>query len=404
MIERITLNLETNEEKEIILVGTAHVSQESADLVRETITCENPDYVGVELCKSRYKTLSKNDRWGQTKIADVIKRGEAYLFLLNILLANFQRKIGDTLDVKPGSEMVEAINVSKDQNIPIALVDRDIQVTLKRAWGAASIIEKFKLFNVLISEFIMNLFGLETESIDKKYIENLKNRDLINELIKELGDTLPCAKKVLIDERDDYIASKILDIPGKKIIVVVGAGHLEGIKARVKEHAMSMSTSKEHSTDTSELETIPRGTGIFKFIKYIIPAIFLFIVIMGYHTGGWDKTYNILILWIIANFIPAVIFALLVMAHPVTIAAAGIASPVTSLFPGVPAGLFASYVESRVRQPKVSDFEGLMKINGLGDLLKNEVAKIMLIFLAVNAGSSIGAVILFPILVAHFAF
>ncbi|MCK5177790.1 MAG: TraB family protein, partial [Candidatus Aenigmarchaeota archaeon] len=222
-IDRIKLK-----DKEIILVGTAHISKKSVELVNETIKKEKPDVVGVELCENRYKTLTDKKKWQNTKITQIIKEGKTYLFLTNLLLGIFQKRMGANVEVIPGAEMIEAINAAKKQKAKIALLDRDIQITLKRAWSKAKFTEKAKLFYGLMEGLIIS------EEVDEKTIEEMKAKDMMSHMVEELGKQMPDAKKVLIDERDIYIANKILDSKGKKIVAVVGAGHIKGIKKHLK--------------------------------------------------------------------------------------------------------------------------------------------------------------------------
>ena len=191
--------------KEIILVGTVHVSPESVQEVRETIERENPDTVGVELCEKRYELLTERKQWEEQEVFKIIREGKVYLFLANLLLSRFQKKVGEELGSEPGAEMLEAIKIAEEHQIPVTLLDREISTTLRRAWHAMGIIEKIKLVYALLA----GLF-VDTEEV----IEELKNHDVITELMEELAEQAPGAKRALIDERDQYIASKIKETEG----------------------------------------------------------------------------------------------------------------------------------------------------------------------------------------------
>ncbi|MGC9310782.1 MAG: TraB/GumN family protein, partial [Candidatus Aenigmatarchaeota archaeon] len=178
--------------KEIILIGTAHISEESVKLVQKTIKAEKPDSVGVELCESRFKTISEKQKWDETKITTILKNGQAPLFLSNLLLSSFQRRLGKDLGVRPGAEMIEGINAAKEAKAEVVLLDRDITVTLKRAWKAMGVFEKLKVFSSLF-------YGLFAgEDIDEEMVECLKEKNMITELMEELSREAPSAKKVLI--------------------------------------------------------------------------------------------------------------------------------------------------------------------------------------------------------------
>jgi pheromone shutdown-related protein TraB len=216
------------DDKEIILIGTVHISKESVEEVRSVIEKENPDVVGVELCASRFEALKNQKKWEDTNILDIIKQGKIFLFLINLLLSNYQKKLGDKFGVKPGSEFIEAITVADKHYIPISLIDRDIQITLKRAWNKMSLKEKLKLiFGVFL--------GFFEEAEEEDIIKKLQDKDIVNEMLNDLSNEIPSVKETLIDERDRYIASKIIQNNGKKIVAVVGRGHMEGIKVALGE-------------------------------------------------------------------------------------------------------------------------------------------------------------------------
>jgi len=230
MIEKIKFG-----EKEIILVGTAHISKKSVELVKETIEKENPDTIAVELCQQRYNQLKQGKKWREMDIIKLIQTGQSYLFLTNLLLSNIQKKMGLKLGIKPGSEMIEATKIAEEKQIPISLVDRNVTITLKRALNKTGTIEKIKL----ILSIILSFFH-EAEELTPEKIEELKNEDIMTKLMQELSKIAPTIKKVLVDERDIYIANKIKQTPGKKIVAVVGAGHLKGIKQNILNKSKSM--------------------------------------------------------------------------------------------------------------------------------------------------------------------
>ncbi len=376
-IDKITLD-----KKEIILVGTAHISKKSADLVKTTIETEKPDTVCVELCQSRYDSITKKKKWEDTKITSLIRDKKAYLFLSNLLLANFEKKMGENVKVQPGSEMIEAVKTAKKEKIKIGLIDRDIQITLKRAWKTMGLIEKFKLIFILFEGMFF-----ENEKIDEKKIEQLKKEDMLSEMLKELGQYIPNIKKVLIDERDTYLAQKIKDTKGKKIVVVVGAGHVPGIKKNLKK-----------TTDLKTLETIPKNKNITKYIGWSIPLIFTALIIYGFMGHGTEVTLNMLYKWMIINGSLSALGALLALANPITIIVAFIAAPITSLNPMLGAGWFAGLSEAKIKEPRVKDFESLSKLEGITGFWKNRVTRILLIVVFSNLGSTIGTFIALPYL------
>jgi len=374
--------------KEISLVGTAHVSKESIELVRETIDKENPDMVAVELDEQRYEALLSKKKWNETEIHKVIRTGRAYLFLTQLLLTNFQRRIGDKLGVSPGSEMVEAINIGRDRGIEISLVDRDIKITLRRALNIMTLKEKLKLLYALLEGIF------EREEIDEEILEKLKKKDMMTEMIEELSRTVPSVKDVLIDERDRYIANKILSLNAKKIVAVVGAGHVDGIKRIIEEKKQENVRGKEIET----LEKIPEPRSFLKFLGYLVPIIFFIIIMWGFYSRGFDLTIEMLRKWFLINGTLSAFGVIIALGHPLSVITAFLVAPITSLNPTIAAGWFAGAIEIWIRKPRVKDFDSLFKLNSMRDYWRNRVTRILLVIVFANLGSSIGTFIALPYL------
>ncbi len=246
------------ENKELILIGTAHISKKSQELVDEIIKKEKPDIVAVELCKSRYDTLMNENKWQNTKITEIIKKRKTYLFLMNLILSVIQKKIGADIKILPGAEMLAAIKSAEKQKAKIALIDRDIQITLKRAWARARFMEKAELLSEIIEGLLLK------DKIDEKTIEEIKGKDIIAHMMEDFGKKMPNAKKVLIDERNIYIANKILALEGKKIVAVIGVGHIDGVKEHLKD-----------KQDIKYLEETPKKSKLIKAFSYSIPIIII---------------------------------------------------------------------------------------------------------------------------------
>ena len=215
----------TFKDKEIIILGTAHVSKESADLVTRVIEDEKPDTVAVELCEARYQALTQKNKWQNTDLIKVIKEKKAFLLLSNLMLSSFQKKIGQKLGIKPGEEMLRAIEAAKSMDARIHLADRNIRITLSRTWRLMGLWTKIKL----LAQFVASMGG-GIDDITEEDIEEMKKKDVLETLLSEIGHALPEVRRILIDERDQYLAEKIMTAPGKKIVAVVGAGHVPGIQ------------------------------------------------------------------------------------------------------------------------------------------------------------------------------
>ncbi len=371
------------EDKEIILVGTAHVSKESTRLVAAVIEEEIPDTVCVELCESRYQAIRQKDRWQNMNIIKVIKEKKAFLLLSNLLLASFQKKIADKFDIKPGAEMIKAIESAESIDAAIHLSDRDIRVTLSRAWRAMGLWDKIKIF------FQLLLSAGEIDEISEEDIEKMKQEDMLHTLLADVEKTLPALSNILIDERDMFLAHKIKEAPGKKIVAVVGAGHVAGIKKYWN-----------IPTDIDELGKIPPKSTFSGLLKWILPLLILIIFIFGFFYGGTDVGTHMVTWWVMANGILAGLGAVIAFAHPLTILSSILAAPLTSLNPMIAAGWVAGLVEAFARKPKVKDFENLPEdILSFRGFWKNKVTKILLVVVFTNLGSALGTFVAIPLMV-----
>ena len=369
-------------DKKVILIGTAHVSRESAQEVGDTILEEKPDTVCVELCPSRYQSIRQKERWQQTDIVKVIKEKKSFLLLSNLLLASFQKRIAKKFDIDPGAEMINAIETAEEVGAEIHLADRDIGTTLSRTWRAMGLWSKVKLmFQLILS------LG-EVEDIKEEDIEKMKQEDVLESLLAEVGKSLPVLKDILIDERDQYLADKIKNAPGKKIVAVVGAGHVPGIKKYWNK-----------DINIQALEQLPPKKKMTAILKWLIPGAIMAMFIAGFFYGGAKAGKDMLIWWVAANAILAGLGAILALAHPATIISSMLAAPLTSLNPMIAAGWVSGLVEAFARKPKVKDLETLPDdILSVRGFWRNKVTRILLVVVFTNLGSMIGTFVAFPVI------
>ena len=369
--------------KEIALVGTAHVSRESVELVKSIIEAERPETVCVELCASRYQSIRQKDRWQQTDIAKVIREKKSFLLLSNLLLASFQKRIARKLDVIPGQEMVAAIEAGEAIGARVHLADRDIRVTLSRVWRSMSLRDKVKL----MSQMLLSMG--EVGDITEADIERMKRQDILETLLTEVGQALPQLKTALIDERDEYLAERIKTAPGDRIVAVVGAGHVPGIKKHLNE-----------DVDLAELDRIPPSGKLKYVVKWGLPILILALFVAGFFFGGTKAGKDMAIYWLLANGILAGVGAIAALAHPLTILASVLAAPLTSLNPMVAAGWVSGLTEAFLRKPKVLDFENLPDdIGSIRGFWRNKVTRILLVVVFTNLGSSLGTFVAIPLMV-----
>ena len=362
-------NLEING-KNITIVGTAHISQESRDEVRDTIETVRPDLVAVELDQSRFDSLSDDSGWKDLEISEAIRDGKGNLLLLNLILSIYQRKLGLEEGMKPGAELMAAVDRAEEMDIEYALVDQDINKTLNRAISSLSILDKLRLVASMI-------LPSDEEEMD---IDSLKDGDMIGTLIQELEDEFPELKKVFLNERNTFMAEKILEKEFDSAVVVVGAAHVEGLKEELKKEKRDFSAE--------EVNRLPW----MKIANYGFTAL-VFLGLGFSFYSSFEQGINNLGIWIGANSILAMMGAMIARSHPLTWIISFIASPLTSVNPVLPAGLVAAYSEAKINSPKVEDLETITDIESYRELWDNQVGIILLTFLLVNLGSGAGALI-----------
>lgn len=366
--------------RKIVLIGTAHVSKESIAEVKNEIESLKPDCVAVELDEKRYNSMMDPESWKNLDIVKVLKRREGFLMLANLVLSSFQKRMGKNVGVKPGDEMLAAINCAKENNILFTLVDRPIQVTLRRAWAKNSLWGKCKLLASMIAS------AFDNEEISEDEIEKLKSGNEMDSMMKELSEYLPSVKEVLIDERDRYLASHIWESEGNTIVAVLGAGHLPGVKAYLEKLANGIMIS-----DTSDIETVSEKSIAGKVIGWGIPIVIVALIVAGFFMGGRTIGTQMIGSWILWNGCLSALGALVAFANPITVLVAFVGAPLTSLCPLVGVGLFTGIVQALICKPKVSDIESLQEdVSSLKGWYKNRILKVLLVFFLSSLGSTIG--------------
>jgi pheromone shutdown-related protein TraB len=364
----------TVDDRQVYLVGTAHVSKESVDDVRRTVEQVNPDTICIELCASRHQAITQKDNWKKMDIVKVIKKKKAILLLAQLIMSSFYRRLGEQLGVQPGAEMLEGIECAKERNAQLILADRDIEITLKRVWGYLGFWNKMKL----LSSLMVSVFA--REEIDSETIEALKQQDQLESIMAEFAEQFPEIKLRLIDERDIYLAQKIRAAQGQTIVAVVGAGHCQGIQRHIQQ-----------DESLEELTTIPKKSIIPKLIGWGIPVLLLGLFIYGFFTKGTDFSIKTIWIWFLVNGTLSALGAAIALAHPLTILSAFLGAPITSLNPLIAAGWVAGLVQAFVKRPTVDDMEDLPNaIYSVKGFWENPVTRILLVVIFANLGSVLG--------------
>lgn len=357
-------------EKKLIIVGTAHVLQKSVEEVKAVIENEKPEAVAVELCPARYKALiGERD---EVRVTEILKRGDFFLLLLQLLLGYFQRKIGEEMKTKPGEEMLAAINKAKEINADILLIDRDIAITFKRLWGQMSFFEKLKFFFYMIR----GSFEREVE------VEEMLKEDIIDLLVREFRKISPKAAKVLIDERDEFMAYNLLRAMERynKVVAVVGAGHKKGIVEAMQRGVREPEKLLEVK-QSSSLKWLGICFIAFILFFFLLTAIFAF-----------ELLYNVFLYWFLINGVLAGFGAILARAHPLSVISAFLCAWLTSLNPFLAAGWISGAVEAWIRKPTMKDVEEVLKTNSLREMMKNKFFRVILVAALTNLGSMIGTI------------
>ena len=362
------------------VLGTAHISSSSVAAVREQIESFKPDIVAVELCASRHAALTSNRRLDKEGLLKVVKEGKAPLVMLQSLLAAEQRKMGMDEGEQPGAELLAAVQTAEEANLEVALIDRDIQTTLRRAWKRMKFFEKARI--------LWSLLGDDEDDEAPEVSKLLEDQDLLSSLMEELRTFSPGAGSVLIDERDAYLAGKIADLEAssdKRILAVVGAGHLRGIEAHLKN-----STSPD-SLALDELEVLPRRSRFSKSVPWLIPFFMIGLVAYFISQGDAVDLVELFTVWTAANAVFAALGCLIARGHPLAVLTAACASPITSLNPTLAAGWFAGYVQLKMREPTAEDLQNFLKLDDLGMFWSNRAGRVLMVTALSNLGSMAGA-------------
>ena len=359
------------------ILGTAHVSSESVELVRNQIEEWGPDLVAVELCPSRMAALTEPESLDSEDLLKIIKEGRSAMILLQSALAAQQRKMGISSGEKPGAELLAAVKAAEESDIAVEMIDRDVVITLRRAWRKMGMIEKWRILNALLWEE-----DDEEVSID----EVLGDSDLLSSMMEEAREVAPRAGEVLIDERDSFLAGRIQQIRGKgKVLAVIGAGHLSGVVQNLGEPAM------ETTSRLAELSEEPSKPVWPIALMAAIPVFLLGAVGWMAYNGEMEEIKQTAQTWLLLNALLAGLGVLIARGHPLSILVGAVASPITSLNPTLAAGWFAGYTQLKVASPTGKDAQDFLKLDETSLFWKNRVGRVLLVTALGNVGSMVGA-------------
>jgi pheromone shutdown-related protein TraB len=364
------------------LIGTAHVSRASAVAVKEMAESGEYDAIAVELCQARYDALTAERKWTDLDLYKIIREGKAGLVMANLALSAYQRRIADQFGIEPGAEMRAAAVAAKELKLPLQLVDRDLATTLRRSYASVPWYKRFYLMAGLA-------FGMvSSDEIDEESIEKLKEGDILESTFTEFAEHSPELFEALIAERDRYMAVRLreenTDAEGRNVLVVIGAGHLDGMAGHLESNTASPRLERE------KLDRLPKRAKWPRLIPWAIMVLVLAGFFIGFSRSpelGWE----LVIIWVVINGGLSALGALIARGHPLTVLSALVAAPLTSLNPTIAAGMVTGLVESWIRKPRVSDLENLrFDITTLKGWFRNPATRILLVFFLSNLGSAIG--------------
>jgi pheromone shutdown-related protein TraB len=383
----------TLEGRTITLIGTAHVSRESIEEVGSMIREQKPGMVCVELDRGRYGSMAQKENWEKLDVIKIFREGKGFLLIANLVLSSFQRRLGSELGVKPGEEMKIAVETAEELGIPYRLCDREVQITLRRAWARCGFLGKGKLLASLLTS------AFTTEKLSQEEIENLKKASELDGMMTELADYLPGVKTTLIDERDRYLAVKIRaaametapDAPCRTI-AVVGAGHLPGIAAHLEKIAAG-----DEAAELEDLDRIPSPSFFSRAAAWIVPLAIAALIILGFFIDGSEKSLDMLRKWILWNSSLAALGSIIALGHPLSILISFLGAPVATINPFIGVGIFSGIAEASLRRPRVSDAETISEdVTSIRGIYRNRITKALLVFFLSSLGGAIGNFITIP--------
>ena len=369
---------------EYVVLGTAHVSRTSMEAVQALLARETFDAVAVELCESRAQGMRDPEAFKQMDLFRVIRQGKAGMVAASLVLSTFQKRLADQYGIEPGAEMKAAMDGADARKVPVWLIDREVGVTLKRAWHSVGFWQRFGLLGGLLASVF------ERETIDEKDIEKLKQGDMLESAFSEFANESAPLYRSLIAERDAFMAARLREetakaiAPPQRVLVVIGAGHLKGMcDALRNQHS-------DPATEASELAKLPPKAKWPKWLALGLVLLVFAAIAFAFHRNA-DLGKQALIYWVFLTGGFAALGALLAGGHILSIIAAFIAAPIKPFRPGIPSGGISAMVEAWVRRPRVGDFETLRDdITHWSGWWRNRVARTLLNFFLVCLGTIVG--------------
>lgn len=369
----------THKDKEIILIATAHVSKESAQLVEETLLTEMPDSVCIELDDDRYHSMMNPKQYNDTDLVKIIKDKKAVYLLANTLLSSYQKKLAEQLDTEVGLEMKTAIEIAHEHNLNIVNADRNIKTTFTRIWRSLNLKDKIGLISMLLDSALDD----EDTELSADDVNELLEEDMLQAAMGLLESEVPTIKTILLDERDQYLAYKIKNAPGEKIVAVLGGAHVPGVLKEI-----------DKKQNVAAITNIPPKSISGQVFKWGFTVALILLLLSPFITQGTTAGVHSLIRWSLWSGSLAAVATLLVGGHILSALSAFFTAPLAALHPLIAVGMIAGIVEATLRKPTVADVNNISEdISSLRGWRHNRFIKALVIVFAANIGSIIGQTI-----------
>ncbi len=373
-------------EQRLTILGTAHISQTSADTVDEMIASGQFDAVAIELCSSRHQAIMAPDSVANMDLFQVIRQGKAMMIAAHLALGAYQQRMAEQLGVQPGAEMRAAIDSAQRLGLPVLLIDREVSVTLRRIYRNVPWWQRFQLIAALLGSVVSR------QKVSEAEVEKLKEGDMLESAFTQFAEEAQSLYVPLIEERDRYMSARLIDEMDRDgyrhVLAVVGAGHLKGMKTHLDDcHLLTPEAARKL---VAELEQTPPPSRWPKLIPWLIVAAVLAGFALGFSQNtdlGWQMVAD----WVLINGGLAAVGALLAAGHPLTILTAFLAAPLTSLNPMIGAGMVTAAAETWLRRPSVGDFARLRQdTTHPRGWWRNRVSRVLMVFVFSTLGSAIG--------------
>lgn len=360
--------------KEITIIGTAHISSESVEEVKQALLEIQPDTVAIELDDERYKSMTETKNWQDMDIVNIIKKKKVGFLVAQMILSSYQRKIAQNLKLNVGEEMSTAIQYSKENHTKLLMIDRNIQTTLLRIWHNLGWFEKVKMLTELLSSMFEN-------DVKEEDIEALKQGDMLQSALSEISKQFPQIAETLIFERDRIMAYKLSYAHGNKIVAIVGAAHLPGIQKNLS-----------NTNSISDLMIVPKKKD-GNLTAWIFPIFIVGLIALSIINSP-GLAFDTILRFILINGSLAALGTLIALGHPLSILTAFVMAPIGVLSPFLATGWFAGLMEAWIHKPKVEDFMNLQDdVLHIKGYWTNRVARILLVVLLANLFASLGSIV-----------